>query len=492
VLRGNGNLVWLIALGACALAGCKPMSVPQRVTSTNDIDCFPAEARPWIAVDEQSQGEATRTNGQVSLYVDHSGSMAGYLRAETGDIQPFRDLIATVPTAMGGNTGAIRRFLFGKTLRETSAAAADDLLKEATYSCPDHGPTCDNQESRLDLALGAIAAEGKQNLSFLLSDLWLDNTEIKTSGAVALAGPLKQILASGRSIAIYGVPAPYSGRVYDLPSGKAVTISAKRPLFLLAVGPLDRLTQFDRQLPRSPSAYIATGVQSGAIKHSLFTLTPDGGAVRDAMPFAIDNAGTGISPSVVMNARRGIEIERLAVQPLGGEAAIGPAIPDTRLPHWTGPKENGVLAGAVWRGPVKTTTLVWKLKHDDQGRCTAADWIPWGTFTSGWRVAPGADQATFILRPDELSVGLGQSGAYLIAGQVIRVSLDTPNPSDQWMRSWSFAAEDEARIDANPPVLFPTLNLSETARLLENVLATSAENSPTVVGGFAVAIKLNR
>jgi len=419
--------------------------------------------------------------------------MAGYLRAESGDTQPFKDLIATVPSTAGVDSGTVRRFLFGKTLRETPAASAGDLLKDGTYSCRDHAKTCDNQESRLDLALAAIAAEGKQSLSFLISDLWLENSEIRTSGAVALAEPLKKILASGRSISVYGIPAPYAGKVYDLPSRKDVSINAKRPLFLLVVGPVDRLVQFDAQLPRSPSRYLAAGVQSGVIKHSLFTLTPGGRGARSSSPFTGAGPGSGIMPGVVMSPRRGLQIQRLVVQPQGVKAALaGRATPDTALPRWTGPSEDGMLPGAVWRGPVATRTMVWKLRHDDQEHCDVSDWLPWGQYSGGWNAAPGSNAATFVLRPDELTANFGKPDVYLIAGQVVRTSLETPNPADAWMRDWSFAPEDEARVVAKPAAVFPTLNLSETARLLENVLASSAERSPAIVGGFSAAIKLQQ
>ena len=485
--------LWSLTGAACVLTACTPQRSAKITAATNDLPCFPVEARPWIATTDEGGPGVQRTRGPVSLYVDHSGSMAGYLRAERGEDQPLRDLVATLPSTVDVDSGAVKRVLFGKTLRPLAPGAAGDLLKVDTYTCKDHAPDCDNQESRLDLALGAIAGEAKQNLSFLVSDLWLENSEIKTSGAVALADPLKQILASGRSIAIYGIPAPYTGKVYDLPSHKDVSINAKRPLFLLVVGTLDRLTDFDRQLPRSPSKYLASGVQTGSIKHSLFTLTPGGGAARNKAPFVAVNPATGVSPAIVMSARRGVDIQRLEVRPQGARAAQSGNHPaDASLPHWTGPSDDAVLSGAVWRGPVKTRTTVWKLQRDERGRCSAADWMPWGEFSGGWSSAGGRDRATFTLRPDELSAGLAQSAVYLVTGQVVRTSLDTPNPADEWMRKWSFTAEDEAGLTARPPPLFPTLNLSETARLLENVLATAAEGSPTVVGGFSVALKLQR
>lgn len=492
-MRAEANLLWLLALGASLLSGCKPIAVPPQSASATDIDCFPAEARKWISTDETMNRSNDRTSGPVTIYVDHSGSMAGYLRAERGDTQPFRDLIATIPISLGIDNRPIRRILFGKTLRELPASSATDLLEEDTYSCKDHSNNCDNQESRLDLALSAIAAENSQNLSFLVSDLWLEDSEILTSGAVAMAEPLKKILTSGRSIALYGIPAPYIGKIYDLPSGRDLSINAKRPLFLLVVGPVDRLNQFDSALPRSPSRYLANGVQSGVIKHSLFTLTPGRSAAISPKPFEGVNPIGGISPGLVMSARRGVNLQRLVVQPQGATAALSGKTPsDSQLPRWTGPREVGVLTGAVWRGPVKTQTFVWKLQRDAQERCAATDWIPWGLYPGGWADAPGADQASFVLRPDELSLGLAQSGVYLITGQVVRTSLDTPNPADAWMRNWSFAPEDEVNLTPSPQELFPTLNLSETARLLENVLAVSAERSPTVVAGFSVAIKLNR
>lgn len=485
---------WGRALGAVAVAACVSATGCQSQTDSRprgDAVCFPLAARRWIATDDvSSHGDRGAHPAPVVAYVDHSGSMAGFIRAETGDEQPLRDLIATLPDAAGIDDAALKRRLFGKTIQELPASRANDLLKYDTYACPSHAPACDNQESHLDLALGAIAGAGARELSFIVTDLWLDNSDLMTSGAVALSAPLQKILASGRSVAIYGMPAPYTGRVYDLPSGKAFSIASKRPLFLLAIGPVDRLERFNDRLKRSPSKFIADGIAKGRIKHSIFTLTPEAAAAVPSAPFGVLAPNRAIRPGAVMAAKRAVHIQQFIVDRRGLNDSSRPATQaeSNVNPSWTGPNDSALLSGAVWKGPTRTRTTVWKLDRDRQD-CSAVDWREWGIYNGGWSDrSPG--YGVFDLNPKEVVDNLRDPGVYLITGEVIRTSLLIPNPGDGWMRDWSFSSEDESHILASPPAVFPTLNLSEMARLMENVLASAAERSPSVVGGFSVAVKI--
>ena len=71
-------------------------------------------------------------------------------------------------------------------------------------------------------------------------------------------------------------------------------------------------------------------------------------------------------------------------------------------------------------------------------------------------------------------------------GAGANLALTSPNPGDAWMRDWSFSSETQGQVLATQHDIFPTLNLAETARLLENVLTEAAQQHPSVVGGFTV------
>ena len=239
------------------------------------------------------------------------------------------------------------------------------------------------------MVLRAIAASNPNELSFVVTDLWLDNSQLLTTGSVALGAPLKQILDSGRSVAIYGLPAPYAGQVYDMPSGPPVTIDAKRPLFLVAIGPIGRLRDVDANLRLSPSHFISDGMTSGAIRHSIFTLTPLTSAAAGATPFNDLTPNPTLQPAIAMRGKRGVTIQQLVVHRSGLNAA---AVAGTQAPQasWTGPSDDSAIPGAVWKGPVAPHAQLWRHNRDAVD-CRETDWDSLGDYKGGWTAAaPGS------------------------------------------------------------------------------------------------------
>ena len=120
-----------------------------------------------------------------------------------------------------------------------------------------------------------------------------------------------------------------------------------------------------------------------------------------------------------------------------------------------------------------------------------------GTLESKWEpvssVPRGSEppgQLRFALDPAQLFARTGQDGVYLISGELKRVSVNSPNSANRWMREWSFTPEEAARIAGARPTLFPTLNLSEVARIMEGSLATAAERNGGGITGFAILLKV--
>lgn len=470
----------LLSLGAAA---CK-----QESASTQGVECYPQEARRWLAREAgEPGGVVTPAAAATRVYIDASGSMTAYLTGSTPLERPFQDLVDTLPAMADVQAGQIRYQLFGEKLRDLPSGAAASLLSPATYSCSG----CDNQQSRLDVALKDIAAAPANSVSFLVTDLWLKNSEVKTTGAVAYTQPLTQIFKSGRAISVYGINAPYRGRIEDLPinegvapARRQVVIAARRPLFLLVFGPKDQVAAVHRRMNRSPSKLIADGMVSGAIKHSLFTLEPETPAAAEAKPLD-GGASPMLAPYAFLRARQGVRVQQFQLLRAEALRAAGPVAG----PSWSGPKPAAISDGAVWVGPMTTRATAWRLKRDND-RCVAdSDWRMEGTYAGGWR-KPGPDGLpTFELRPDEAAALLGK-GDYLIVGEVRRTSLAVPNPADEWMRQWGFASERETGVLARPPTPFPTLNLGEMARLMESAMAEAAEAKPNVVGGFVTAVRV--
>lgn len=463
------GLAGLLLLGACDSTAAPGDAV-------SGLGCYPAEAAAFISIEDSTAGVPRDPGGPFSLYLDGSASMVGYIRGGDQATRLMPDLIGMLPEFQQIDRGATTVWRFDRTMTELDEAGRETMQTEAGYLCPPGNPNCDAQESHIDAVLEKIAAEPADALSVVVSDLWLVNDEVLTSSGVAFARPLGAIFDTGRGIAVYGFESPYAGRVSDLPSGRRDVTASGRYLFVLVAGPQARLDVFHRAMEHAPSARIAEAFTKGTARHALFSLEPSiTGDGRQAMAAA---SGSALKKMVFLPPKQGVAVPQFT---LDREATLRNTKPDPGA-VWPGIAADKVRPGAIWRGPIKGQTRLWR-QVDDVCTPKGGDWRPEGTLAGGWS---GDASGRFTLDPAQLAT-IG-TGTFLIVGEATRTSLATPNPDSQWMRDWSFAASTETEALSRPVV--PTLNLAETARLLELALLDAAERKPVRLGGFAAAIKI--
>lgn len=463
----------LMAATALALAAC---GTTQTASPLDGAGCYPVEARRWIGIAaDETRGPAGDPGGPYSVYVDGSASMVGFLRGATPGERPLADLITMLPQLANIDRSKLELVRFDRKVTPIAAAEMARLQTDAAYPCPAGNPRCDSQESHLDQALARIAAADRNGLSVIVSDLWLTNSEVRTTDGVALARPLADILASGRGVAVYGFESPYSGRVFDLPSGSPAVAATRRYLFVVAVGPPARLAALHAAMKRAPSASIQRDLQSGRAHHALFTTEPVDAAAAGTQGFGAPD-GKALARGSFLPVRAGVRIPQFT---LNRSAALR-ASEDEGGADWAGVQPATIRPGAVWTGSSRGRTQMFRMAATSC-RPDGGDWRAQGRFEGGWQ---GQD---FALRPRDLATLPG--GTYLMVGNVERIDLQSPNPATQWLRDWSFGAEGEGAAVRRS--VMPTLNLAEIARLLENALAQAAETHPIHVGGFAVVVQIN-
>lgn len=442
--------------------------------------CYPEAARSWITAGSEKSAIGQDPGGPYSIFLDGSASMVGYLRGATADERPLADLIGMLPQLDTIDRSKVEVIRFDRQIKPVARADLARMQTEAAYLCPTGRAGCDAQESHIDQALARIAAGPADGLSAIVSDLWLANSEVLTTDGVALSKPLSDIFASGRSIAVYGFESPYRGRVNDLPSGNQAVMASRRHLFVVVAGPLARLQAFHKAMRNAPSASIARDLASGKAHYSLFTLEPvvasDSSGAFDLEP------KSPLAKAPFLTVRSGVHLpaQYRLDKSRALKAADPAAVPGT---VWRGVPDGAVLPGAVWRGPTQGKTLLFRQVAEKCGP-NGSDWRPEGELRGGWRTG---DPASFKLDPAEIATLPG--GRYLLIGTMQRTSLLSPNPATDWMRDWSFGSADEAQ--AVKRKIMPTLNLGETARLLEVALLKSAESKPVTVGSFAVAVEID-
>lgn len=445
--------------------------------------CFPVDARAWLSRDTAPSGKTdpvVRPAAAATIYVDRSGSMGGYIAGATGTERPLQDLISVLPAMLERSGTKSGYAAFGTRIAPQPTSARNTLILRDFYTCktPEN---CDNQESRFDLVFEDIRRK-PADMALVVSDLWFVNSQVQTSALTDLAGPVGAILADGRAIAVYGIPARFAGQIYDLPNESGpLPFEGRHPLFLIAVGTDAQIDQLHESLKRSPSPYLANGVADGTIKRTVFTLNPRTASVPAPEPL------TGNDPAItrtpVIGSLPGVRIQQL-------EIAKGTALrtpPGAKGMSWTGPSPTAFRPDTVWAGEMEGRTRVWERRGD---KCTPADWIEGRSIPGLWRPAtPG--ELRFTLDPRAIATGLARPGTYLVTGEVHRTSLLTPGPASAWMREWSFSPQQNPLgRSAGGSAFFPTLHLSEVARLMENALADASRRKPGPIAGFGTVIRM--
>jgi hypothetical protein len=471
-----------LALGCIAfLTGCG-----SKVVDVDDPrSCFPEAARSWIHATAAAKPAETRKADAATVYVDRSGSMVGYINGATASARPLQDLIGNLPAMLSAQQVGTRFKAFGTSISQPlTQAEQGSLMQPAYYTCA-KGGACDNQESRLDSVFKEIAAN-KQGMALVVTDLWFSNSDIQTSALSALAEPLAEILSTDRAVAIYGISAPFDGQIYDLPYASApMRFKGEHPLFVIAVGSNEQIAGLHESWKRAPSPYLAEELSGGRVKRTLFTLNPAAKSEALASPLSETNH-PALSQEAVLESHEGLRLQEFV---LNADSAFRPA-PGTTAPQWKGPSASAFIPDSVWDGRFDTKTRVWERRDT---ACTDADWLEAAPLNGLWS-GEGAGPRTFTLNPERLATELGRAGTYLVTGEVVRTEVASPNPASEWIRKWSFAPGNSspARQGENGTAFFPTLHLSEAARLLENALATASRRRPAPVVGFAVAVKVDR
>lgn len=457
----------------------------------NPIDCFPTEGKKWLYL-TSGNGQATRIGSEVTrtkqtVYIDRSASMIGYINGANQFSKPFQDLIGDLPQHLSADAVFLS---FGRNISEP-IQDPKKILDSEYYSCAGQAQsTCESAASHLNMVFEKIA-RSKDEFAIVVSDLWYDNPEDPMSGVTALQPHLIKILSEGRTIALYGIDAPFDGVIYDLPISSddraKIPHKGRHPFYMMVIGPKANVLDFDNKLFALGPKFLEQGMKDGSVNKSLFMVDPGPLTQRVRDPLT-----PGRHPDirqVPFELHSGIAVQQFTVS--GRSAGANNANGLARLaPKWEGPKEtddplaSDFLPYSVWKGQLKTSLKVYKRLNE---KCQPSSWQIWRDVPVQ---KPKGDKFSFQLDPNRVDFGLRQPGVYAIIGQIERTSVDSENPANRWIREWSVDSRGAAYLASNPPVRFPTLNVADFSRIMEKSLDQAARQKGGGIVGFTVLVKV--
>ena len=459
----------VIVASALALQACGDDADPGEngeITAPSATTCLPKNS----SLAAVKSDEVTRASN-FTVYIDRSQSMAGFNRGATQDLRALGDLLALISERATEYQNA-EFYAFGKEIKEIPASQLASFGSTAPFDCQ----SCDNQESRLDNVLKAATTAGKDTVSLIITDLWLDNRSLTATPQIALGQPLRQALQDGMSIGVIGILAPFNGAVYDVPGVGTYRGAKELPLYVLAIGPEEDISNFQINLKQSGGSSFS----SDRMNYSLFSKEPN----NPVIPAQLRAIGAGASRNLISEdqALRGVDQYLLQLGVAGAQnGRLGKTI---RL-------NDTLREGLVWWGNLAEFTNAWQLNADaDLEACGADTWTEISGIRGLWQLRPDGEQATFSFGP-EIQSQLLPGNVYYLETHVGSSQLAVPNKANQWMRDWSLDAENARQlVDAQEPA-FKTLNLRELTTILERELSRATGDSRKAAS-FGFLLKVER
>lgn len=441
---------------------------------------------PCLPQMSETQAKPAASNdvpSHVDVYFDGSGSIAGYLKAAAEALHVIPDVLALLPAAAGRRGDALRYHKFGRAIHDLPIDSASSLADPASYSCRGHRTGCDNDESRIDGVLRAAEHGSPNDLTVVVTDFWLKDSDLSASGELGIGIPLANLFAKGRSIDIVGIRAPYSGPIYDLPGGLAFPAARERALFILLIGPADLVRYYSDAFFHSGSPAFA----AARVHESLFSASPFT-AERIDGDWQHTRRSQAVTVQRVLPASLAAGVGQFVISRSGVESE-----PDTTI-GTTVDLSGTLLRNAVWSGPTKLSTTIWMLGENGQeqlsaGRCSRETWTRFADLKGALTQGSVSGQFDFVMKPQSQLSILASGQTYAVVGEIDQTGIETPNPADKWMRDWSFDISTAQSVVRSKPAFFPTFNLAQTASILEYELNRSLSRG-RVVAKSAVSLRI--
>lgn len=409
--------------------------------------CLPGE----VASIRANSSSAQRNPGNVRVYFDASGGMAGYVAQSPNAIGNLVTLsnsfVQSSLYPVGGAKVEFRRFgsyRFDPQQPAAPAAVADpaDFARPAIYA---------DQESRIADVLRWVVHDRKnmadpaaRPLSVLVTDLMLDDRAAIDDFEASVGGLLRNMMIEdGLAVGIMAVRVPFSGKIFIGPAAYPAAM-ADRPLVIVMIGTPYQVRAFYDYLGTSEQQpFAATTPPTTAHAFALFGLEPGAIALTDAGLAGVSTGFLSRPSSIRIPGATGIPTFTFAADKIKNKGGL--TIP---LEANAGVRDFEVIGNE----PL-SESAIWKADPaalDKKGCASGAAWLRFGSLPpSGWKKS--GQSLTYNLDAEAMKLaGLDQRGLYMVQLVAGQRGIVEKHPAAAWMTAWSMSNEDlAARLRAS-------------------------------------------
>lgn len=402
--------------------------------------CLPGE----VAKNRANSSFAQRNPGNVRVYFDASGGMAGYVSQSPNAIGNLvtlsRSFVQSSLYPAGGAKVEFRKF--GTYRFDPQQPAAPALVADpAEFARP---PIYNEPESRIADVLRwvgqdrkSIADPSARPLSVLVTDLMLDDRAAIDDFEASVGGLLRNMMIEdGLAVGILAVRVPFNGKIFIGPTGYPAAMS-DRPMVILLIGSPYQVRAFYDYLDTSEQQPFAATTPALARAFALFGLEP--GAITLTDP-ALSGVSTGFlnrPASIKIPGASGIPSFVFTADKVKNKGGI-------QIPLEA---NAGVRDFEVIGNEPLSESAVWKADPaalDKKGCASGAAWLRVGSLPlSGWKKS--GQTLTYNLDAEGMKIaGLDQPGLYMVQLVAGQRGIVENHPAAAWMTAWSMSNEDLA------------------------------------------------
>lgn len=447
--------------------------------------------------------------GPVHLYLDGSGSMLGFVADNSPSA--YREVLNALPASLSHAAREMEVFRFAAGIEKRSFAGrlAAEILDASFYrSGTAGGGGVAANSTHLHEVLRRAAAHPNVT-SAIVSDLFLSADEIHGGESAPLRQALADILHNGMSVALIGIQAPFSGKIFDLATipGSIQMTKGLRPFYVLLVGPDARVRALYRALQTEVLGAPLIGTHRLAV-FSARALPTSGWSRRVAL-------SQGAVETVLLQ-KSAASANTLQVSV--GQRAGGAQVTLDRDADDDAWFANQALGPDIQRGAVKSTVQFFT---KDRHGCENG-WVEDDERPGLVRMAQGqADRLTFdVFAEPAGGFGFRPQVIYVLDTAVTVPALRAAPGAIRWIEEWSYGtAQEKALVDRvaqrekrmqsiqqpskvakaaaetrkpdapeDSSLLFPTLNLAPLADLM--VLIVKEKYVPERVHAFRLVFNV--
>lgn len=417
------------------------------------------------------------------VLLDRSGSMVGYLdekppkdaatpeKGKWVGPNPYANLLKSLPHLLSRVTTRADVRYFGRSVSDPESV--DQIHKASALNFYRCGAGCDNQESHIADALKNAYRAPPDDLSLVLTDLFLDVRDTGPEGAAAIRSPLEKILDDGRVVGILGIMVPFNGRISGLPAGAIAVpkngfpFSGRHPVYIVLIGKDSVVRGFYEKVLRPE--YLHELSKSGH-EHQFLVFGNVTLRAAETQPALVVVAGRGRKRPIPASAY--LRVAGMDNLPATERPELRRLQPDLELklrlkdsPSWNSylatlfPPSSVVGLGKE-AGSISVKTRMWPLPSGD--RC-------WGTELNP-KPSPVTAAAARGNVLDVLSnTPIPSERGYLLQ-TAVEVKMDIHDENARWLDAWSFTALNADAQLKRRDGIFMTLNLAGITEPLEELV----------------------